>query len=71
MEHIILESLNIVMKRIRNYSLQSKHCNDGHSVAFWDLKLKQALALKARIETRFKVRHNILLVDFDTKRRVA
>jgi hypothetical protein len=71
MRHLAENALCIVMRRIKNCGTQLRHVSDQYSLVYWQNELNKALNIKMRIEKRFKLRHNVLYVDFMNKKRVA
>lgn len=71
MKHIYIGALNLIMARIKQCAEVSRHSLDHESISYWNKELEKACFLKKRIEKRFKVRHNVLYVDFLNKKRVA
>jgi hypothetical protein len=71
MRQVAIGALNIVIARIKQCGQASKAALDHESISYWNKELLKASALKKRIEKRFKVSHNVLFVDFTSKKRVA
>jgi hypothetical protein len=71
MKQLVNGALNIVLIRIKNCGQQLRHVSDQYTLDYWQKELNKALNLKMIIEDRFKVKHNVLYVDFQTKKRVA
>lgn len=71
MKHVVVGALNLVMKRIKQCATMSQSSLDHESISYWNKELEKASRLKKRIEKRFNVRHNVLYVDFVSKRHVA
>lgn len=71
MKQIANNALILVMKRINDCIAFQKASPDFESQFYWQEQMNKALHLKKRIEKRFNVTYNVLVVDFISKRRVA
>lgn len=71
MKQIANNALLLVMARINQCIKTQKASPDFESQFYWQEQMNKALHLKKRIEKRFNVTYNVLVVDFTSKRRVA
>lgn len=71
MKHIYIGALNLIMARIRQCATMSQAALDHETLSYYNKELQKANHIKKRIEKRFNVRHNVLYVDFQSKKRVA
>lgn len=71
MEQIYKSAIDILNKRVSQCGTAIQCSLDAYSVSYWQLELAKANHLKMRIGKRFKVNHNVIHVNFQSKRRVA
>jgi hypothetical protein len=69
MKQAAINALGLVMFDIMVATEAIRRGTD--SIRYWQNDLYRSLALKAKIEKRFKVSQNVILVDFSERRKVA
>lgn len=71
MKQIANNALVLVMARIKQCIQAQKAAPDFESQFYWEEQKTKAFRLKTKIEKRYNLKHNVLFVDFTSKRRVA
>lgn len=71
MRQIYNGALNIVMRRIKQCGTALQLSQDEHSILYWNKELALAHFKKHLIEKRLKMDHNVIKIDFQSKKRVA
>jgi len=71
MTQIYLRAIELVLKRVKSCGVALSNVTDEYSVSYWNLELAKANYLKLKIRKRLKLNHNVIKIDFVSKRKVA
>jgi len=71
MKQVYYKALVLNLRRINACGLALAKVNDEYTNSYWQLELAKASHLQCKINKRLKVDHNVIKVDFKTKRKVA
>jgi hypothetical protein len=67
MKHVYRGALLINMRRIKACGLALSSVTDEYSSLYWQMELAKANYLKAKIQKRLKIDHNVIRVDFKAR----
>lgn len=71
MKHLYIKAINLLLRRIKHCGEALGSASDEYTVLYWNKELALAQFKKHKIEKRLKVNHNVIKVDFVSKKRVA
>lgn len=71
MDQVYVGALRITMGQIRMIGELLSKVSDQYDLVSLQDRFNKLLKVKAKIQKRIKERHNVLYVDFKTKKRVA
>jgi hypothetical protein len=71
MDQVYVGALRITMGQIRMIGELLSKVSDQYDLVSLQDRFNKLLKVKAKIQKRIKQRHNVLYVDFKTKKRVA
>lgn len=71
MKHLYIGALNELNRRVIQCGTALQAVSDEYSVTYWQLELAKANHIKSRIHKRLKIEHNVITIDFRSKKRVA
>lgn len=71
MKQIYNGALRLITKRIESCGRALQCETDAYSISYWNMELAKASHLKMRIERRLKIDHNVIYIDFKSKRKAA